>query len=271
MTAHAPTSVLAYKCRAGLVSLAVYLVFAAVLAALVCYAWFPGYLFWLDGGLQGLRLVLAVALVLGPVMACIVVHPGKSRGKLAFDVAVIAVLQVGSMAWGLWQVREQRPVAVVYGSNRFISVAPAIMARQQETPATLQRFSPQRPPWVYRREPQTAEEKRRMVGMLFSAGFHPEAQVWLFQPFESSLGQVFERQAPIRAFVQQHLLAEWEHWLQGRPGGSVEQYRLAFFEGRFGNALLVFAPDGRLEGFLDLGQRPLPADVVDPSPAAVSR
>lgn len=263
--------VLVHKLRAGVASLLVYLVFAAVLALLVSTAWYPGYLFWLDGGLQGLQLVLAVALVLGPLLAVVVFHPEKSRGKLQFDIAVIALLQVGSMAWGLWQTHQQRPVAVVFGSNRFISVAPAIMARQQETAATLARFSPDRPPLVYRRQPQTRREQLKMQSMVFRAGLHPEAQAWLYQPLEANLAQVFGAQEVLRAFVLRQLGPDWAAWVGGRERTLPEDYRLALFEGRFGNAVLVFSPEGQLQGYLDLHGQPLPAAVVDAPLAAVSR
>lgn len=263
--------VVVHKLRAGVASLLVYLVFAAVLALLVSRAWYPGYLFWLDGGLQGLQLVLAVALVLGPLLAIVVFHPEKTRGKLLFDIAVIVLLQLGSMAWGLWQAHQQRPVAVVYGSNRFISVAPAIMARQQETAASLARFSPDRPPLVYRRPPQARQEHLKMQAMLFRAGLHPEAQAWLYEPLAGNLGQVFGAQDALWAFVRQQLAGDWATWVQGRDTTRPEHYRLALFEGRFGNAVLVFSPDGRLLGYLDLHERPLPAAVVDVPPPAVSR
>lgn len=266
-----PSPVLVHKLRAGVASLLVYLVFAAVLALLVSRAWYPGYLFWLDGGLQGLQLVLAVALVLGPLLAVVVFHPEKSRGKLLFDIAVIALLQVGSMAWGLWQAHQQRPVAVVYGSNRFISVAPAIMARQQETAATLARFSPDRPPLVYRRQPQTRKEELQLQAMLFRAGLHPEAQVWLYEPLAGNLGQVFGAQDVLRTFVLKQLASDWAAWVEGRERTLPEDYRLALFEGRFGNAVLVFSPGGQLQGYLDLHGMPLPSAVVDIPPASVSR
>lgn len=263
--------VLVHKLRAGVASLLVYLVFAFVLALLVSLAWYPGYLFWLDGGLQGLQLVLAVALVLGPLLAVVVFHPEKSRGKLLFDIAVIALLQVGSMAWGLWQAYQQRPVAVVFGSNRFISVAPAIMARQQETAATLARFSPDRPPLVYRRQPQTRKEELQLQAMMFRAGVHPEAQVWLYEPLEGNLGKVFGAQEVLRAFVLRQLAPDWAAWVGGRERTLPEDYRLALFEGRFGNAVLVFSPEGQLQGHLDLHGMPLPSVVMDLPPASLSR
>jgi len=64
-------AVLAYKLRAALVSLSVFLVFSAVLAGLAWRLWYPDHLFWTDGGIQGLSLICAVDFVLGPVLALV--------------------------------------------------------------------------------------------------------------------------------------------------------------------------------------------------------
>lgn len=259
--------VIAYKLRAGLVSLSVFLVLAGGVGFVAYRFWFPHYLFLTDGGLEGLRLVYAVDFVLGPLMALVFFHPEKSRGKLIFDIVVVATLQLGAMGWGAWQVWSQRPVAVVYGSERFISVAPGIMNLQYETPATLQRFSEEHPPYVYRREPVDKAEKQRMTVMIFSAGFHTESQAWLFRPYRENLASIFTHQAGFHNFIRAEQAAPWAEWVAGRATQDLAAYRFAFFEGRYSNALLVFSASGGYLGWLPLGEEPLPV-VVDPTPAA---
>ena len=265
-----PRHVLVYKLRAFLLALSVFSVFALVVGMLAWSRWYPGYLFTLDGGLQGLRIVLTVDFVLGPILALVFFHPEKSRGKLVFDIVVISLLQLGAMGWGAWQVWDQRPLAVVFGNHRFISVAPDIMRRQQETPVTLARFPDGTPPFIFRREPRTREESARLVSMLMRYGYHPEAQAWLFEPLAPNREQVFQRQAATQAFVRQELWPAWQAWAQRRDRQAPEDYRLAFFEGRFGGALLVFSPAGELLGHLPLGDEPLP-DLAPGLTAAVSR
>ncbi|MDF2447058.1 MAG: hypothetical protein K0S46_2294 [Moraxellaceae bacterium] len=255
--------VVAYKLKAALASLLVFLVFAAVMAFVSYRFWFPDYLFVTDGGLQGLRLVYAVDFVLGPVLALVFFHPEKTRGKLIFDIAVIASIQIGAMVWGAWQVYSQRPVAVVFGNERFISVAPAIMDLQYETPETLRRFSDDRPPLVYRRAPVGEMEKRRMVGMVFQGGFHHEAQAWLFQPFRANRERIFDRQAGFHEHIGKRLQGRWQDWVAGRATQDMSAYRFALFEGRYENALLIFTPDGQYLDWLSLGEEPLPV-IEDP-------
>lgn len=250
--------VLAYKCRAAALSLAIFASFALILAFVTAHFWYPDYLFWADGGLQGLRLVLMVDCVLGPVLALVFFHPEKNRGKLVFDIAVIASLQLAAMAWGTWQVWSQRPIAVVYGNNRFVSVAPDIMRRQGETAGSLQRFSDQHPPYVFRRAPANQTEERRQLAMLIRYAFHPESHAFLFAPLREHLGQVFERQAAMREWLRKEQAPAWQGWLADQAGRDPAQFRLAFFEGRYRNAVLIFTPAGDYAGYIDLGKGLLP-------------
>lgn len=262
-------TVLAYKGRAALGSLAIFLVFATVLAFVTWRFWYPGYLFALDGGLQGLRIVLAVGFVLGPVLALVFFHPEKSRGKLVFDLVVVGAVQVGAMAWGLWQVWEQRPIGVVYGNQRFVTVAPDIMRRQHVAAADLARYSTATPPYVFRRAPLGTEEGKRAMVMLLRYSFHPESQAFLFEPFLPHLEEVFTRQEAMRRYVREQLPAgTWDTFAAGRADAGMAAYRLAFFEGRFGNAVLVFDPAGGYQGYLPLGERDLPILVDAPVAAA---
>ena len=245
-------TVLAYKGRAAALSLAIVGVLATVLVLLAAGRWYPDYLFWLDGGLQGLRIVLLVDLVLGPVLALVFFHPEKSRGKLVFDIVLITVLQVAAMAWGGWMVWSQRPVAVIYGNHRFVSVAPDIMRRQGETAASLTRFSDAAPPYIYRRAPANAREEKQQVLMLVRYGFHPEAQAFLFTPLRKNLDLVFESQATLRDWLGREQSSAWQAWVRGRAEVDPARYRFAFYEGRYGSALLVFNPAGDYLGYLDL-------------------
>lgn len=251
----AVSTVLAYKCRAAALSLAIFAAFMIVLAVLAARFWYPDYLFWTDGGLQGLRIVLLVDFVLGPVLALVFFHPEKSRGKLVFDIVVISCIQVGAMGWGAWQVWSQRPVAVVYGNHRFVSVAPDIMHRQGETPDSLARLAGGNPPYIYRRQPVTEQEQRRQMVMLLKYGFHPEAQAFLFTPMRDNLDKVFESQAEIRQWLRSELPAAGD---VSRVLETPAAYRLAFFEGRYGGALLLFTPAGDYAGYVGMGDRELP-------------
>ncbi len=90
--------------------------FSALVLMMVLY-WFPGKLFLVDGGWQGLKLVALVDLVLGPALTLLLYKPGKP--KLALDMSMIALFQVSALAYGLVTTHAQRTVAVVYADQAF--------------------------------------------------------------------------------------------------------------------------------------------------------
>ena len=62
-------------------------------------------------------LLILVDMMLGPILTLIVYKPGKTT--LVFDLAVIAVLQLSALAYGLWTVAEGRPAWLVFNVDRF--------------------------------------------------------------------------------------------------------------------------------------------------------
>lgn len=246
-----------YKLRAAAASFAIFLLFAVVLAFITYHYWYPDFLFWVDGGIQGLRLVYAVDFVLGPLLALVFFHPEKSRGKLVFDIVFIAVIQLAAMSWGAYQVYKERPIGVVYGNDRFISVATGIMSLQRIKPADLEKYSPDHPPLIYRRAPVNEAEKRRQVVLLFQYGIHHEAQAWLFQPFAPNRDKVFAGTAGVVRFLKDEVALQ-PRWQEKEAAFTRDGMSLVFYEGRFANAVLAFDAQGRYQDYLNMGEVILP-------------
>ncbi len=60
--------------------------------AIILLLWYPGLLFSVDGGWMGLRIVIGVDLVLGPLLTLVVFKAGKPG--LKFDLSCIAAFQL---------------------------------------------------------------------------------------------------------------------------------------------------------------------------------
>jgi len=96
------------------------LVFASFVAVLFFW-WFPGDLFFMDGGWEGIKLVAMVDVVLGPLLTLLLFKRGKP--SLVFDMSVIACLQIAALAYGVHTTYQQRVVGMVYADNRFNTLA----------------------------------------------------------------------------------------------------------------------------------------------------
>lgn len=92
------------------------LIFSLLVGIMLLY-WFPGELFFLDGGWQGLKLVAMIDLVLGPALTLLLYKPGKP--KLLLDMSLIAVLQIAALSYGFYTTHQQRTVALVFAENGF--------------------------------------------------------------------------------------------------------------------------------------------------------
>jgi len=114
------------------------LIFGSLVAVMMVW-WFPGKLFFLDGGWQGLKIVALIDLVLGPALTLLLYAPGKP--KLLLDMSFIAVFQLSALAYGFYATYHQRTAAVVYADRNFITLsADAAKVAKQELTAREKPF-----------------------------------------------------------------------------------------------------------------------------------
>jgi hypothetical protein len=97
------------------------LVLAAVLGT-IRFFWYPGFYFEVQDAGRTLPVLAVVCLVFGPLLTLLVFKPGKQG--LRFDLTVIALLQIGALAFGLHRLYAERPYFMVYAVDRFFVVSP---------------------------------------------------------------------------------------------------------------------------------------------------
>ncbi|MCI5106056.1 MAG: hypothetical protein MRY76_05035 [Pseudomonadales bacterium] len=127
------------------------LVFLLLLAIILVF-WYPGILFSIDGGWTGLRIVIAVDLVLGPLLTLIVFKPGKPG--LKFDLTCIGLFQAVCLSAGMWIVWNERPVALVLAYDTLYSLAAGDFENYGKDPALLDAFPGSFPKLLYTELPE---------------------------------------------------------------------------------------------------------------------
>ena len=90
---------------------------ALISAALVFLVWYPAPLPAATGVTGIFLILLGVDVVLGPCITLIVFNPAKK--ELKRDLAIVLLLQVAALLYGLNAVFVARPVYVVYNAGRF--------------------------------------------------------------------------------------------------------------------------------------------------------
>jgi hypothetical protein len=130
----APPSFWADRLRASTLHLGLSLCVAASAAFLVFGIWYPYPYREISGGRELFMLVVAVDVILGPLITLAVFNRTKSWTELRRDLALVGMLQMAALGYGLWTVAVARPVHMVFEIDRFrvvhaIDVDPALLSQ----------------------------------------------------------------------------------------------------------------------------------------------
>lgn len=223
------------------ISLAVFM----SLVLLMVYFWFPGDLFMLDGGWQGLKLVALIDLVLGPALTALLWSPKKK--SLVFDMCVVGALQIAALAYGFVTTYDQRTVAMVFAEETFISVSNAdhveanhILREKEAEPVALADLHDGNPALVMT-PPITKDTFGQYLQELFNG--YPESS----ERSDQYMSLVDGREQMQASALDDEALIELG-WLvpvqqtlkkQGKTDTDVELYR---FKTRYAQGVVLFDP-----------------------------
>ena len=126
--------------------------------------WYPWPLFEAAGGSELMLILVGVDVTLGPLITLIIFKAGKKG--LRFDLTVIALLQLGALAYGIHTVYLARPVYLVFTLDRFELVTAKDLDPNDLAKVTrkeLQRPPLGRPQYVAAVFPADPAEKARVM------------------------------------------------------------------------------------------------------------
>lgn len=131
-------------------------------------------------------LVLAVVdLVMGPLMTFIVYNPGKKTLKM--DLAIIGLVQLGALLYGMSVIYEARPVYAVYAGGRFSTASASEFeeAELAKAPADSPylKFPKTGTEWIGASLEQLSDNDRQTAIMADAIGGGPRIMPRLFVPF----------------------------------------------------------------------------------------
>ncbi len=185
------------------ISLAVFL----VLLAIILFVWYPGILFSIDGGWTGLRIIIGVDLVLGPLLTLIVFRAGKPG--LKFDLTCIASAQVICMAAGMWIVYEERPIALVLAYDTIYSLASQEYEDLGKNPSVLNDYPGAYPKLIYTELPenQIQADIVSIRSQFIGDPLYMQTERYRSLPAsEQELIAIFRNEESVRATVSEELL-----------------------------------------------------------------
>ncbi len=221
----------------------------AVLVGVLLLVWYPAPYFSASGGWQGLQLVAAVDLVLGPLCTLILFNPRKSPRELRTDIGVVVLLQLLALAFGIKAVYEQRPVAVVFLDSSFYTV-PALAITSQGVPlAQLEQFGERLPVYVYASRPESGPDFERFVQAVEQRQIPPHEQVALYRPLAENFSSVIGSSLSITDIeAASPQMSEQFAALQARLGRDLDELHALALTSRYRNIVLFFDDNARLQG-----------------------
>ncbi|MBL1320661.1 MAG: hypothetical protein COA63_006320 [Methylophaga sp.] len=226
-------------------------IFFSTVTAIVIIIWYPTPHFSASGGWQGLKIAAGVDLVLGPLLTLVIFDIAKSRKKLMGDLIVIAFIQITALAWGINTIYGQRPVAVVFWEQNFISIPAMALENHNIEIESLKKFGSLNPVLIYVEKPKELAGLKAMLKRINEDIIAPHHQLELYRPledyfddivpFQLNMGYILEHNTDVKMRLNK-ILAE-----ENKKYGDYYYFSL---RSKYHNIILLFSHDGQLENHI---------------------
>jgi len=190
-----------------LLAASIHLVSSLVVAGVVAFVglglMYPGVYSQLAGGTELFFLICGVDVTLGPFLTGLVFAEGKSARSLRRDIAVIVVLQLAALCYGLYVLAVARPVALVFEVDRF-RVISQVDVRASELPAAPSGYQsfPWTGPWLLGTRAATNDEKLDAIEKALE-GHDIGARPSFWRPYDDVRHAVLARAYPAEMLLKQ--------------------------------------------------------------------
>ena len=182
-----------------------------VLLALSWFMWYPAPMLMAIGGHEIFLLVVGIDVVLGPLLTLVVFKSGKKT--LKFDLAVIALLQIAALVYGVSTLLEARPAYVAALGDKFqvIQATEVTDANLAKAKTSLPWWGPH---WVGTKAPTDRydiDAVNDVTTVGGGRGHFPQIHV----PYDSMAKELIQRAQPIAALkkINSAQAAEIDAWL----------------------------------------------------------
>lgn len=155
-----------------------------VLAAIIKFLWFPGFLFEADGGWDGIKLIIGVDIVIGPLLTLFVYNINKP--ELKRDLAIIGLLQCLCLFGGMVVVEGVRPIAVIYTNSTFYTATRQRFEDVGVDTNTIPLLKEPKPVWIGVRLPSDPAQKTMILAQAKLLG-GVDMSTDLYQPYVTVL------------------------------------------------------------------------------------
>ncbi len=236
---------------AFLIHLGISLAIFAVLASLVVFVWYPDFFFTTDGGWQGIRIIVLVDLVLGPLLTLVVFNRNKPRTELRRDLALIGTFQLACLTAGTYVVWSERPLALVYVDGAFYSMSTDSYREAGVEVPDLSEFPGPWPKRLVVKLPEDYGEQSEIRSRALRNRVPLRALVERYEPFKYQDLRASKEAVPQENLRERdgELMYRWV----SRHGGTLDDYAFFPYGARYAYVFIGVSTERRsVVGVLDL-------------------
>lgn len=193
------------RATAAALHLILSLAIAAIVAVVIFALWFPGDYRTMAGGGKLFWIIVSVDVVMGPLLTFVVFNLAKQRKELMRDLAVIALMQLGALGYGLATLFVARPIALVFEVDRFRVITAANVLESELPDAPLEyRALPLTGPWLLGvRAPKNGNEKLEIIDFALQ-GVDVGQRPSYWQAYDESRAGALERSRSVMALMAKY-------------------------------------------------------------------
>lgn len=195
--------------KASAIHLSICAIIALAVLAWMLFVWYPSPYFEALGAGKLSMIIIGIDIVIGPLITLIIYNPLKK--SLRFDLAVVALLQLSALVYGVYVVYEARPVYVVFNVDRFDVVAANEIDPAEREKVTLPEYQSlplTGPKIVAAVLPSDREERHRILFAAVGGGYDLPNFPQHYVPYAEQTGQVIARSRPLDDLERQRAEAE---------------------------------------------------------------
>jgi hypothetical protein len=187
------------------------LLVAALAAALVLRVWFPHPYDLLSGGRSLFLILVGVDVVCGPLLTLVLFNPAKPRRELFTDMALVVLVQLSALLYGLHTAYAARPLFLVHEVDRFRVITMGDYGDVDVGGAIAVLDAPLRPHWfqgpvtVGIRDPRDTEERKAVLMESVTGGRDFSQRPEFYVPYDAAYqSKALVRAKPLQAFVSHY-------------------------------------------------------------------
>jgi hypothetical protein len=190
------------RLRASGIHLGISLSIAMMAALLVFALWYPYPYREISGGRELFLIVVVVDVMLGPLITLAVFNRAKAKAELGRDLALVGLIQLAALGYGLWTVFLARPVHMVFEYDRFrvvhaVDIPPELIRQDQSGVEAL----PLNGPTLLALRPFRDSKEQMEATMAALQGLPLSAQPHLWQIYSQAQPQVLQAAKPAQMLM----------------------------------------------------------------------